>query len=141
MPINNKKELVTQPVSEETETSIAESSEAETPKTETPVKEAAHTHIDFASLNPNDPKAVEAIDLSGITCEACLHAYEEHFGEAAGEGSGDLLAGVEFKPTNFVNNLPYMGTGMIGIFIVIALIMGVTTFLNKAFSGKKDGEQ
>ena len=96
-----------------------------------------HNHIDFANIDFNDPEAVAAIDLSGIECQTCLEAYSEHFGEAEEATDGNLLAGVEFNPGNFVANLPYMGTGMVGIFIVIVLIMGVTTVLNKAFSGKK----
>ncbi|MBQ8207502.1 MAG: hypothetical protein IJZ89_02070 [Clostridia bacterium] len=39
-----------------------------------------------------------------------------------------------FKPMNFVENLEYMGIGMLGIFIVIGVIMGVTVILNKIFS-------
>lgn len=39
-----------------------------------------------------------------------------------------------FKPMNFVANLEYMGIGMLGIFIVIGVIMGVTVILNKIFS-------
>ena len=39
-----------------------------------------------------------------------------------------------FKPMNFVENLEYMGIGMLGIFIVIDVIMGVTVILNKIFS-------
>ena len=34
---------------------------------------------------------------------------------------------------NFVANLPYMGKGMLAIFVVIAVIMGVTALLNKVF--------
>ncbi|MBQ9168394.1 MAG: hypothetical protein IJX67_08325 [Oscillospiraceae bacterium] len=102
---------------------------------------AAHTHIDFSTIDVNDPASVAGIDISAIDCTACLELYEAHFGEAEADNSGDLLAGIEFNPGNFVSNLGYMGTGMLGIFIVIALIMGVTTALNKAFSGKKQDEQ
>lgn len=35
-----------------------------------------------------------------------------------------------FEPMNFVHNLSYMGLGMLGIFVVIGLIAGVTTLLN-----------
>ncbi len=38
---------------------------------------------------------------------------------------------LEFLPVNFVNNLPYMAKGMIGIMIVMLLIILVTTLLNK----------
>ncbi len=105
------------------------------------VLDAAHTHIDFSSIDFNDPESVAAIDISNIDCAACLEFYAEHFAEAESGNDGDLLSGIEFNPGNFVANLGYMGTGMVGIFIVIALIMSVTTILNKAFSGKKSDEQ
>jgi len=41
-----------------------------------------------------------------------------------------------FQPMNFVDNLKYMGLGMLGIFIVIGVIMALTMLLN-AVSGKK----
>lgn len=44
---------------------------------------------------------------------------------------------LNFEPTNFVSNLGYMGTGMLGIFVVIATIWAVTVALNKIFSDKK----
>ena len=37
---------------------------------------------------------------------------------------------------NFVENLPYMGKGMIGILIVMGAIILVTILLNKVFSNK-----
>ena len=36
-----------------------------------------------------------------------------------------------FEPMNFVENLRYMGLGMLGIFIVIGVIMLLTMLLNK----------
>lgn len=36
-----------------------------------------------------------------------------------------------FEPMNFVNNLGYMGKGMIGIFVVIGVIVILTVLLNK----------
>lgn len=41
--------------------------------------------------------------------------------------------GFIFEPGNFVDNLQYMGIGMLGIFVVIGVIMGVTVALNKLF--------
>lgn len=43
-----------------------------------------------------------------------------------------------FSPSNFVDNLEYMLSGMIGIFVVIGLIVIVTIVLNKIMSRKKD---
>ena len=38
---------------------------------------------------------------------------------------------------NFVENLPYMGKGMVGILIVMGAIILVTVILNKVFTDKK----
>lgn len=45
-----------------------------------------------------------------------------------------------FNPAAFLESLPYMGKGMLGIFIVIGIIIGVTTLLN-AVTSKKDKKQ
>ena len=42
-----------------------------------------------------------------------------------------------FEPMNFVENLSYMGKGMLGILIVMCAIILVTVVLNKIFSDKK----
>ena len=42
-----------------------------------------------------------------------------------------------FEPMNFVENLSYMGKGMLGILIVMGAIILVTVVLNKFFSDKK----
>ncbi len=44
---------------------------------------------------------------------------------------------LSFIPMNFVTNLQYMGIGMLIIFIIIGLIIGATTLINKVFSRKK----
>lgn len=48
---------------------------------------------------------------------------------------------IEFHPENFMSSLSYMGTGMIGIFIVIGLIVLATVVLNKLFREKSDKAQ
>lgn len=44
-----------------------------------------------------------------------------------------------FEPMNFINNLGYMGIGMLGIFVVIGVIIALTTMLNSITS--KDDKQ
>ncbi len=44
---------------------------------------------------------------------------------------------MNFVPGNFVDSLEYMGKGMLGIFIVILVIVGITGALNKFTSKKK----
>ncbi len=41
-----------------------------------------------------------------------------------------------FNPMAFVNNLGYMGKGMLVILIVMAVLIGVTVFLNRVTSRK-----
>lgn len=43
---------------------------------------------------------------------------------------------MQFQPAEFVNNLYYMGMGMLGIFVVIGLIILVTLALGKLNFGK-----
>lgn len=42
-----------------------------------------------------------------------------------------------FTPMNFVENLYYMGVGMLGIMIVIGVIILATVLLNKICSKRK----
>lgn len=42
----------------------------------------------------------------------------------------------DFNPMAFVNNLKYMLSGMIAIFIVIGIIILITVILNRIFSKK-----
>ena len=42
-----------------------------------------------------------------------------------------------FEPMNFVRMLEYLGKGMLGIMVVMAVIILSTMLLNKIASGKK----
>ena len=44
---------------------------------------------------------------------------------------------MQFVPMNFISNMRYMGLGMLGIFVVIGIITGVTVLLNRFTSVKK----
>lgn len=48
---------------------------------------------------------------------------------------------MNFHPEQFINNLSYMGIGMLAIFIVIGLLIGVTLLLSRIFSRKKDNKK
>ena len=41
---------------------------------------------------------------------------------------------IEFNPMAFVENLEYMGVGMLVIFVVIGIIILVTSLVNRLFS-------
>jgi hypothetical protein len=43
---------------------------------------------------------------------------------------------MNINPVNFINNLSYMGVGMLGIFIVIGVIILLTALLNNITSKK-----
>ncbi len=43
---------------------------------------------------------------------------------------------MHFEPMAFVENLKYMGLGMLGIFVVIGAIIGVTYVLNRVTAPK-----
>lgn len=45
---------------------------------------------------------------------------------------GDLI----FKPLEFINNLKYMGIGMLGVFMIVAIIMASTYLIGHFTSGK-----
>ena len=42
-----------------------------------------------------------------------------------------------FNPSNFVDNLGYMGAGMLGIFVVTAVIILLVMLLNRLTQPKK----
>ena len=44
---------------------------------------------------------------------------------------------ISFEPMNFINNLSYMVSGMVGIFAVIGVIIVATLILNKVTCKKK----
>ena len=49
-----------------------------------------------------------------------------------------------FNPIEFVNNLKYMGLGLLGTFVVIGIIIGVTMAFNKisnTLAERKKAEQ
>ena len=43
-----------------------------------------------------------------------------------------------FEPINFVNNLKYMGIGMLGVFMIVAVIVAATYVINYATSKRKN---
>ena len=45
---------------------------------------------------------------------------------------------MNFHPGEFVNNLYYMGVGMLGIAVVIGVIIAVTMILNLVTKGKSE---
>lgn len=48
-----------------------------------------------------------------------------------------ISSAIEFKPMEFINNLRYMGEGMLGILLVMLIIIGSIFLLNRLYGGKK----
>ena len=46
----------------------------------------------------------------------------------------NTVANLEFNPMAFVDNLEYMGVGMLVIFVVIGIIILATKLVNRLFS-------
>lgn len=51
--------------------------------------------------------------------------------------AASMFGDITFEPMNFVDNLGYMATGMIGIFVVIGVIIVATSLINKIASRNK----
>lgn len=69
------------------------------------------------------------------TAEVVTSAIAET-AEVATEAAS-LFGDITFEPMNFVSNLGHMATGMVGIFVVIGVIILVTSLMNKISSRKK----
>ncbi len=52
-----------------------------------------------------------------------------------------MATNIEFNPMAFIDNLYYMGMGMLGIIIVMGVLIGITTLLNKIFSKPKKKDE
>lgn len=37
---------------------------------------------------------------------------------------------MQFQPIEFINNLVYMGVGMLGVFLIVGIIMGATYLIS-----------
>ena len=48
------------------------------------------------------------------------------------------MGNMNFNPMNFINNLSYMGKGMLGIFIVILIIIIAVTMIAKIGTKNED---
>ncbi len=46
----------------------------------------------------------------------------------------EAASGITFTPGNFIDNLQYMGVGLLVIFAVIGVIALTTTLINKIFA-------
>ena len=47
---------------------------------------------------------------------------------------------MQFNPVHFVENLKYMGIGLLGVFMIIGIIIGATYAIGK-FTAPKNGDK
>ena len=83
----------------------------------------------FKNLFLNAAPVTEALDTTAETVAETAVETAEVLAESA----------FTFEPVNFISNLTYMGTGMLAIFVVIAVIIGMVYALDilvKAFTVK-----
>ena len=54
------------------------------------------------------------------------------------------MTNLQFKPIEFINNLDVMGTGMLGVFIIVGIIIGATyaiSYFTSKIGNNKDNDQ
>ena len=73
-------------------------------------------------------------DETDAVVDTLLNATTEETAAAAG-GLSEIIE--NFDPMRFVDNLTYMGVGMLGIFIVMGTLIIGTAILNKVTNLKK----
>ena len=85
-------------------------------------------------LQSNISRFIVNISRVGISrCEATYPTYSDIFGKSKFiKQKGLKIMDINFM--NFADNLKYMASGMLGIFIVIGIIVIITSILNKVFS-------
>ncbi len=114
-----------------------ETSAASAPAESSEFFEAMDTDITEKVIDTSAPSTAEVGDtaldtvLAADTAEVAEEQYIENEKLVAEVGVPE--DGFKFEPMNFADNLRYMGIGMLGIFVVIGVIMGVTALLNKVF--------
>ena len=75
---------------------------------------------------------VGGVDAPASTVETTLETPNVST-EVPGETTLNTEIKMDFEPNDFVEELPTMGKGMLGIFIVIGIIIGATCLLNFIF--------
>lgn len=75
---------------------------------------------------------VGGADAPASTVETTLETPDVS-ADRPGETTLNTEIKMDFEPNDFVEELPTMGKGMLGIFIVIGIIIGATCLLNFIF--------
>ena len=85
-----------------------------------------------------DPTNFILMQATGVNVSGQILNFFLHWTERSKHMLNFLAA---FEPMHFVDNLWYMGIGMLGIFIVIGVIVVLTMLLNAATAEKPDSEK
>ena len=81
---------------------------------------------------------MNAFNVNALLNQVSGELLDATLGEETAAAAGDLSSLIEnFDPMRFLENLSYMGVGMLGIFIVMGTLIVGTALLNKVTSRKK----
>ncbi len=94
---------------------------------------------DISSEVVSDESADASADVSSeASVDESLAVSNEKSTATSEKEEGDVEdLDIDFQPSRFVDNLGKMGIGMIGIFIVMGVVIIVTSILNKVTATKK----
>ncbi|MBQ9779462.1 MAG: hypothetical protein IJW00_00810 [Clostridia bacterium] len=93
----------------------------------------ALTNLSETMTNATTEQITEAItEAVGTAGEAVTETVTDAVNQIVGGG---------FRPEAFIENLKYMGAGMIGIFLVIGVIILTIMLLGKLTAPKKQDEE
>ena len=86
-------------------------------------------------------KLFDTVRTLSVEAEGIAETLLENAGEAVeNEGWLEMIQKMisDADPMRFVESLPYMGVGMLGIFLVMGILIVGTGVLNKVTNLKKD---
>jgi hypothetical protein len=137
-PVEETITATTEVATEETVTATTEVATEEAVTSEAVNEETATGEILYEVEDSAPSFTEEGVHTLGADADGMnvLLSAEESVAETV--ATTEATATIAFQPKNFVDNLQYMGIGMLTIFIVIGAIILATTAINKIFSKKKD---
>ena len=84
---------------------------------------------------------MDTIVLKTLTADTAVVAESESIVVEESTAAEEIQYEFKVTPENFVDSLPIMGTGMLGIFIVMGVIIACVASLNKVTSSDKKAKK
>ena len=98
------------------------------------------TNLSTVVTEATTEQITEAVTEAAGTVAETAELTTEQVTEVVTEAITEAAAG-GFRPEAFIENLKYMGAGMIGIFLVIGVIILTIVLLGKLTAPKKKSEE